>query len=510
MRPAFLLLLSAVALCAQDQIAVVEGSVVNSVTGAGIDAAKVRLEGSTGSHYETVTDASGSFRMTGVKLGGYLPFVEKHGFFPPPFFGTIVMVRDVGNAVPRLRLELEPAARLRGRVIGPDGKPAAKVEVAVGNQNLATTKTNDDGEFLFENLQAGSYSLLVRANLVRTWYPAALNPALAEPIRVPAGADLSGFEIRLQTARTYRVRGVVLDADGTPLPTTIVAIISGSAGFATPGFLVSGETTRFSLADRSMGVPRDRADVAVTGPGGAFEFPAVPEGEWIFQVGPGNNHHGQAIADVRRDTDDLQVRLQTPFDLDGTVTLSDGSPPPSSGLIMVRLTSLDGMPPVFGQSLKEQGKLHFTDVTPGRYLVRATASLGQYVESLTVGTVDAAHQPLFLNSASPPIHVIVKPGLTITGTVEKGEGSRVLIVPQTLTPGDFGWLSLCGAGGSFKISGLAPGDYYAIALNNVDLRELQSFVGIERLREIVRGATSVRVDEGAVASVQLKAPLTLP
>ncbi len=91
------------------------------------------------------------------------------------------------------------------------------------------------------------------------------------------------------------------------------------------------------------------------------------------------------------------------------------------------------------------------------------------------GTADVTNQPVSLNPASPPIRVIVKPGLTLTGTVEKGEGTTVVLVPQTLAPGDAGWLHGCNSGGGFEFTGLPPGDYYAIAVNSADSRLLRTY-----------------------------------
>jgi hypothetical protein len=79
-------------------------------------------------------------------------------------------------------------------------------------------------------------------------------------------------------------------------------------------------------------------------------------------------------------------------------------------------------------------------------------------------------------------------------------------MPQTLAPGDTGRLRDCGTNGSFEFAGLPPGEYYAVATARVDLRDLQAFSDLERLRALVRDATAVRVDEGAVASVQLEPP----
>jgi hypothetical protein len=268
---------------------------------------------------------------------------------------------------------------------------------------------------------------------------------------------------------------------------------------------MSGGTTRLGLGNYLRGVPRERDGPTVTGKDGRFEFPSVREGDWLFRVESDDLLHGAAAIAVRQDIDDLQIRLDIPFDLNGSVTLSDGSPVPDQ--LGVRLDSLDQMPGVSDQSNKN-GMLHFKNLTPGRYRIQATALAEKYyVASLMVGTIDAMSQPVSLGSASPPIRIILKPGATITGSVEKGEGATVLLVPQTLAPGDTGWLHACGAGGSFQFAGLAPGDYYAIAVNNLGLQDLLPLSDIGHLRTIVRDATTVRVEEGAVASVQLKAPV---
>jgi hypothetical protein len=253
-----------------------------------------------------------------------------------------------------------------------------------------------------------------------------------------------------------------------------------------------------------VGVAPENEDPAVTGPDGAFEFPALPERDWIFSVESEDLVHAVAAVDVRQDIDDLKIRLESPVDLTGTVTLSDGSAPPGDTMIVVRLNSVDGAPGAGAVSRK--GVLEFKNVTPGRFRIHTgeMATGGYYVASVMAGTTDVTNQVVALNSASPPIRVILKPGSTISGTVEKGEGASVLLVPQTLAPGDTGWLRECGAGGSFEFAGLPPGDYYAVAIAHVDLRALQALS--EFVRAVVRDATPVRVDEGAVASVQLKPP----
>jgi Carboxypeptidase regulatory-like domain len=517
MKPSVLLLLGALALCAQDKTAVVAGSVVNSVTGAGIEGATVDLSafkktGGPGTAYRAVTDAAGSFSIGGVEPGLYISVARKPGLFLPPSFGGPI---NIDHAPPPLRLELTPPARLRGRVFGTDGKPAANVQVALGNQYASTTTTDEDGAFIFDHLDPGSYGLLARANHVRTYYPATVDPALAEPIVVRAGADQSGYEIRLQPApRTYRVRGVVLDAAGKPAPKTVVEALPSTGIDATGEFqTLSRRSIGFSLSSRPPGVAPESEHPAVTGPDGVFEFPALPERNWIFRVESEDHVFAVAVVDVQgniEDVDDLKIRLESAVDLTGTVTLSDGSPLPDDTTILVRLNSPEGAPGAAARS--EKGTLKFKNVAPGRFRIHADAGASgrYYVQSVMAGTTDVTSQSVFLNAASPPIRVILKPGSTISGTVQNGEGASVILVPQTLAPGDTGWLRDCGQGGSFEFAGLPPGEYYTVAVMSVDLRNLLALSELERLRAVVRDATALRVDEGAVASVQLKPPIALP
>lgn len=511
MRCLAVLLFGALALCAQDNN-VVAGSVVNSATGAGIDGATVALSSQKGERneaaYRAVTDASGRFRIDGVKLGEYMPRARKPGFFAPisTTFGQSIHI-GAGDDTPPLRLELIPPGRVRGRVIGIDGKPAANVEVATGNQYTFTAKTNEDGDFVFDNLQPGSYSLMTRVKNVRTYFPATTNPALAEVIDLSGGADLSGYEIRLQPPpTTFRVRGVVLDAAGKPAPKTVIDVLPVSDVDSTGGFLsIFSGTTTFSISSLPAGAVPEREDPALTSAGGVFEFPALTEGDWIFRAESEDLVHAVARVGVRQDIDDLKIHLESPFDLSGTVALTDGTTP-EDVTILVRLNSLDGTPGLVATSAK--GALNLKGVTAGTFRIHAGMLSGSryYVASVSVGSADVTDQFVPLNAASPPIRVVLKLGSTVTGTVEKCAGASVLLVPQTLANGQNGWFRECGAGGSFEFAGIPPGQYYAIAILGVDMRGLQTFADPEHLRVLTRDATSVRVDEGAVASVQLKAP----
>ncbi len=183
-----------------------------------------------------------------------------------------------------------------------------------------------------------------------------------------------------------------------------------------------------------------------------------------------------------------------------------GHPVPPKTVINVILTSTDGLRNGAGYTDKT-GSLRIEDVDPGRHRVMAIArSPGYYVASVMAGDVDAIRQPALLSDSSPPLRIILKAGGTLSGNVDKGEGAKLLLVPQTVAPGDVAAVYPSGVGGNFELTGIPPGDYYAIAVTHFDL---QFKSRIEGLRAIMRDATRVRVEEGVITSVQLKSPVEL-
>jgi hypothetical protein len=175
--------------------------------------------------------------------------------------------------------------------------------------------------------------------------------------------------------------------------------------------------------------------------------------------------------------------------------------------INVMLTPTDGVRVATGNTDKV-GTLRIEDVSPGYYRITAIPrSGGYYVASVMVGDVDAMRQPALLSDSSPPLRIVLKAGGRLSGNVEKGQDSKLLLVPQTVLPGDIVRVFPCGAGGNFELAGIPPGDYYAIAVTHLDT---PSRAVVEGVRTIMRDATPVRLEEGVVTSVQLKAPVDLP
>ena len=513
-------------LYAQDGGAV-EGIVVNAVTGVGIGGATVRLTFRQ-DHYETVTDGAGEFRISGIKPGDYVAIAEKATYSVPPsqaFRRAQVHIGSEKEPV-RLRFELLPPATLRGRVFGIDGNPAVRAKVDVGGGQVRTT--GDDGSFVFENLPPGSYTLVarpqasasasrvqdgVRTEILPTYFPSVLDLAAAQEIRLQSGADQSGYDIRLQAAPVYRVRGVVLDSSGKPSAKAVVGIVSKAAGGSARGF-ISVPYGPFGVTDGPLRTHDSLIEPAVTGSDGGFEFPSVPAGDWILRAESDTVYDearqrdlmlygGEEIHLGRDDIDDAQIQVLPSFDLSVSFELSDGSPAPENAGFQVAFLPEDAaLPDVVSRRAEPNKPPRVENLQPGRYRIQARTLFDTpyYASRIMVGDAEATGQAAELSPASPPVRVILKPAPMLRGVVKEGEGSAVIVWPQSTAPGDFGKAIPCGAGGNFETRGLAPGDYYALAVDRYDPREMTTAA---YLRGVISHASSVRLEEGASASLEL-------
>ncbi|HEY6344694.1 MAG TPA: carboxypeptidase-like regulatory domain-containing protein [Bryobacteraceae bacterium] len=517
--PAFLI---AAALWAQDTGSV-EGTVINSVTGVGIGGATVHLNASV--HYETVTDGAGTFQFSGIKPGDYEANVEKSLFtpglatsFPPPRIHV-----GSGKDPIRLRFELLPPATLRGRVFGIDGKPAAHAKVDLGREGLVVT-ANEDGSFVFENVEPRSYTLTARPpaasaafmqdgarmEILPTYFPSVLDSNAAQQIDARPGSDQGGFDIQLQAAPVFRVRGVLLGPEGKPEANALVEVLSKTIAGDPPAFLTF-PFGPFSIAGPTRGASYALIEPAVTKADGSFEFPSIPVGDWTLRAEsdaedvPGAQHqiqfHGnEDIRLGRTDVDDVRIQLLPVFDLGLSVEFADGSRAPSqNGRFPLSFGPVDGGIPVSGEVRQNRVE----NLQAGTYRLsdgRMMYDGAYYPARVLLGNTDVTGQPVQLSPSSPPIRIILGPAATLRGVVDKGEGAAVILWPQTTMPGDFGRSIPCGAAGAFETRGLPPGDYYAIAVERHDPREMTSAA---YLQGMIPRATSVRIEEGATVSLDL-------
>jgi hypothetical protein len=510
--------------------ATVQGVVTNSVTHAGIGGVAVTLWTQQAVRYNATTDDSGAWQIVGVKPGRYYSRYDKSGFVEPPHEGPLggapLPVGAGGNPI-QLNATLDPLATLRGRVLDPEGKPAAGVEVGINS--FVSVKTDGEGQFVLTGVRPGTYTLVARpkpdetnqrTQTVATYYPSVTDRAQAAAVVVRGGDDLPGFDIRQRTSPVYRVRGVVLDENGKPLQRATVKLISKSTESTLSGQMTFGTaagSVRYYFG--SPGLETEEAS-AVSGTDGGFEFPSVPPGEWQMRAESEPKRDSRQNVTLNwsatipatvtdHDLDDLQIRFPATFTLEAAVDWGDQPPPEASRRnlpIALLLIPADATGPTVPRFPSGTGELsRFENVAAGRYrLVPMPGILpGYYPSAVLLEGRDVLGQLVDLSPGIPPLRIVYKPQAgTIRGTVENGVGATVLLWPQSDSTLDLVRAVQAGPGGAFEFGTLAPDTYDVLAIDRQDLERQPESV----IRSFPSSATAVQVDASGSPSIAL--PLT--
>jgi len=476
----------------------VDLSVVDRIAATGIAGVAVQLKAGNAESpaYSVLTDSSGAAHIVDVAAGEYSAFLHKEGFKTLDFEGTVAKPIHVkAGETTVLRRHLLRLAALSGKVLDSEGRPLPRVAVEIlrRDQNQSTF-TNGEGRYRFTDLEPGSY--VVR---IRNWVPAKESPVRSpapsegdadRPIHdlttnsiiLHSGEDLTRFDLRPSEPSIHRIRGIVLDDRGDPAAGAIVTL----------------EAVKASHSSTPEAMVRSSKD-------GSFEFARVAPGDWGVLA-----TYGRESADFRAtidasitsyDLDDLRLRLERSFTLDALLEwnksqfweLPHGDP-------QVMLIAADGL----SKDQYSNGTTstqHIIDMFAGRYRISPGCPPGYYIASILFGDREVLGQEIEIHIGSPAIRVIYgADGGRLRGRVEKGALSEVIVVPKDPTLHSFEGFARCDEDGRFEISGIRPGDYYAVASNWFDFNALDFPL---TLRSQASQGTSVHVGPGETVSVEL-------
>jgi len=492
-----------------------EGTVVSRATGAGIPGVSVTLYTRQAVRYTAITDATGGFRVTDMSPGTY------EGRYEKPRFADGRSAAAALNS--KLHVEMTPQVKLSGRVTDSAGKPAPNVAVdwfrdGAGSQAFVT---GDDGSFMFDNLEPGSYTLRARpraipkpssadgTSVATTYYPSVTSLAEARPILV-RGDDLSGYEIRLQTVPVHAIRGVVLDENGKPVTegyAWLLPVIQQSERIG------GSSSDHFELWPAGQATGPEEFRMA-TREDGTFEFPAVPSGDWRV-VGQGRRipmSKDAPFIDIsptgselvllgRQDVEGIQVRVAPYLSITGVADFGDVPNHPAGGFSAPPADGQSSLPPV-GPPAQRDGTIRLSNVSPGLHRI-VPVYVNGYSTAVFLGGLDVTGQMVTLAPGSPSIRVVYKAAAgKVTGTSDKCDGVTVMLVPQQADGKTPGRMTQCQAGGTFEISGVAPGDYYAAAFEGLGPTYPRDPALLTRVRSI---GARVKVEQSAATPLELKA-----
>ncbi len=540
------------------QPARLEGTIF-SLNGDTVRKATVRLQGGAtqpgqppASYVET-TDNGGKFVFDDVAPGRYTLSADKPGFVTTRYGarsntspGT-PLVLTAGMEMKDVAIKMTPQGVIAGKVLDQDGDPVMGVQMQAMRsvysgarkqlQPSAAASTNDLGEYRISSLAPGRYYIIasdrrqlfvgqqerpgrageVQEGNISTYYPNGADASNAVPIDVAAGGEMRGIDIRLLQGKVYTVRGKAASTSSLPSP-AMVSFRRKDDNTGLPPALNGGSNTQLR-------------------PDGTFEFRNILPGAYVLQFTPVNingttpaNLTGRVEVTVNdANIDGVVLSLGPGPEIAGTVKLEDGditallSPAQTSSGVAVAGNAVLALPGRLGiilnspegngssAQVKEDGTFRFNTVGTAKYSLSVVSlPQGAYLKSARFGGQDATHSPIDTTSGTGGTLELVfsSKAADVAGSVQNDKGDALAGVIVTLWPKTPDASPTGGArqantdqNGKFQFKGLAPGDYYVAAWE-----ELEPGLAIspDFLSHFTSEAAAVTLAEGGHESRDLK------
>ncbi len=474
------------------------GTVVNSVTGEPVPQALVQIGGGA-----VLTDSDGHFEFDNLPPETTSLQARKPSFFSEMdashgFAGHNDFV-EIGPDTKPVTLKLVPQGVLVGRVTS-GGEPLEDVPVRVIASRIengykmwtqtGSGSTNEDGDFRVAGLIPGTYyvsagpkvkGLLLggaqnlRHSYAEAYYTAATDLAGAAPVEVAAGQQVE-VDFALSTVALFHLSGVVegqnpgqfaqlqfMDQDGnaSSLPMRMnpqTGQFDGvvAAGSYTLKARIYGPNGAGSEAELPISVHSDLSDIRlVLSP--AIFIPIHVRQEDVAPQAPGSRSR-TLVPQMVRTVNGRRVVTEMP-------------------LVYVSLTQHRRSLQNWGTSASmggnpEKPELAIRDLEPGTYSATITGIRPWYVASASCGSTDLLTDDLTIVAGvqPPPIEVVLRNDpATISGTVSADgpfQNATILLFPDGATHRAITFPA--SNGGGFKMPGLAPGDYTAVAVDRTE------------------------------------------
>jgi protocatechuate 3,4-dioxygenase beta subunit len=531
------------------------GRVVAGDSGRPVKRARVIALGG-GRPLSTTTDEQGRYRLTNLPAAAYNITATKAGFVDAAYgqrralrAGTPVRLAD-GQQLEHVDLKLPRGGVITGRLGDEDGEPLARAVVSVmryqyvrGERQLMSAgadQTDDRGQYRVFGLPPGEYYISARGGgldeMMRrvlepgapppgepveslgyapTYYPGAISASDATRVKLNLGQEVAGIDFQVQLVALATVRGVVNGGNA-------VVLLMPEGGTIGGGGRGGG---RGGLADIANVLLRGSQPLrATTQADGTFTIRNVAPGTYtiVARSDSGSGSPRTAMETVVVMGVDVQVAL-TPVpgvSLSGAVTLEKTTEtlPKDFGGFRVSPSPIGAAIALprggRGSAPNERGEFTIDNVMPGRYQLRATGPRGWTMKSVYVDGRDVTDEAIEIHGTPVSgVNVIFTDRIAaIAGTVRDGRAGAAGHVSVIVFAEDERlWYpqsrhiaaARTDANGAYRVAGLPPGRYLAIAVEDVEPGE---WFDPAFLDEIKGGATRLALGEGEQKTQDLRAP----
>ncbi len=336
------------------------------------------------------TDMQGAFTLTNLPPARYTYGVSREGYFaadPPADKLASVIGLNPGDEL-SVKFRMQRAGSILGRVVFDDGEPFPGADLQLDRGSGTRVKTNNSGEFRFDNLTPGDYRVqLNRPGALYCDGPPNLNARLYLPqtagvgdptVHVSLGQETRVPDIVLVERMPHRITGRIV-WDTYPLPGGVWLIRTGNGAIA-----AKNSDGSFAACGLAPGEYTLRTSVRIDGRSIAGDLNIRIEDEDLkdLEIRPELSAFIRARILVEDNAED-----KAPLDLSAAniYPIFEGAPPPH-----------DSVP---NPRRQPDGSFILEDVYSWEYrFVLSPLPSGSYLKSARIGERDVVDTPLFVHA----------------------------------------------------------------------------------------------------------------
>jgi Carboxypeptidase regulatory-like domain/Polysaccharide lyase family 4, domain II len=476
----------------------VDGTVVNSVTGAPILRAHVSVIGLNDSVLAD-SDVSGKWSAQNTTCGTVTIAANRPGFLR--FVKNTNLSLVANTPLHGVELKLAPQAVLTGHVLDDQGDPILGAQISLmtsrvingvrGIQASTSANTNDLGEYRFSGLAAGKYILCANAG-GGTVVANGTRPYSGKCYPGPVYSD-AGATSTMDVAAGYEGR-----VDFTLTELTTVRVSGVLSGKQDPGYSGVNLVPRTQIARMAMGL------ASPVKPDGTFSIRGVPPGSYTLTARANDSDSMTARMPLEvggADIEGIQLHLEPMFKVAGSVkilsTTGRNIEKPQYSILLRSPERVYGS----GQTTWNDNRTAFTisEVEPGNYRLELSPPAPFYLKIATLSGRDMMRSEIAIGQGAGNIEIVISDdGGVVEGDVSGDDGVAAawIFLERDGAPSRN---VITDANGHFKIATVPPGDYKVYAWddnNNVE------YANPEWMQRNGKGV-SVTVDSGQTAQVKL-------